>query len=161
MNKENSIFFDLTENIISYDPDKSILLCSDKKSGNKKWIKKADETVFIVSIIEDKKLFYVSCESDDISGYLLALNKSDGSDLWEIQGKSCFQVVFNKFLFSVFIDDNKKYFLLKINPENGTSIWFRETASDLCEYSFTKKRILLTYLSGKTERLSPDTGENL
>ncbi len=161
MNNENSIYFDLKENILSYDAEKSILLCKDKKTLSKKWIKKADESIYIVSIIEDKKIFYVSCESDEITGYLLALDKSDGNNLWDIQGKSCFQVIFNNFLYSVFIDDNQKYFFLKINPENGTTVWFRETTSELSEYSFTKRRILLTYLTGKTERISPDTGENL
>ncbi len=161
MNIENCIYFDLKDHILSYDAEKSILLCKDKKTLNKKWIKKVDESIYIVSIIEDKNIFYVSCESDEITGFLMALDKSDGKNLWEIQGKSCFQVIFNNYLYSVFIDDKQKYFFLKINPQNGTSVWFRETSSDLCEYSFTKKRILLTYLSGKTERLSPDTGENL
>jgi outer membrane protein assembly factor BamB len=161
MNRENSIFFDLIENTVTYDLEKSILLCRNKKTQNKKWIKKVEYSIYIINVIEDKNIFYVSCESDEISGFLMALNKSDGTNLWEIHGKSCFQVIFNKFLYSVFIDDKKKYFLLKINPENGASIWFRETTEDLIEYSFTKKRILLTYITGKTERISPETGENL
>lgn len=161
MSSENNLYFELNDNFLSYDPDKSILLCKHRETLNKKWIKKIEDSIYISSVAEDKNIFYISCETDDISGFLLALNKSDGTTVWAIQGKSCFQVIFDGFLFSVFTDDKEKFFLLKINPENGASIWYRETAADLSEYSFTQRRILLTYASGKSERISPETGENL
>jgi len=141
-----------------FDLEKSILISTTKNNGKKKWIKKINDIYSVNSIIEDSNKYYISCETDETSGQFLAISKQDGTTCWFIPGKSYLHILFNKYLYIIFIDDNNMYFLIKVDINDGSKIWHHKVRQNLEEYSFTKERILLQYSSGKNEILSPLTG---
>ncbi len=145
---------------LRYDFDKSTMLCLDKVDISKKiWIKKLNNITHISNIIEDNKKYYVACESGDINGQFIALSKEDGSTKWFIPGKSFLQVIFKGSLYLIFIDENNEYYLLKVRRDNGNTTWHHRVDKDLFEYSFSKNKINLSYLSKKKELLSIRTGK--
>jgi outer membrane protein assembly factor BamB len=141
------------------DPAKSILVCLETGEGKRKlWAKKLNDAGFIDTVLEDAEKYYVACESGDSSGQYLALRKDTGETLWFIPGKCFLQVLFEGFLFLIFVDDRGDHYLLKVDRENGNALWHHRVDEDLREYSFTKKRVKLAYASGKTESLSMENG---
>lgn len=152
--------FTLKRNKLSYDEEKSMLVCNDRdKDGKKLWVKKIHEVGIISNIIEDDKNFYLACESGESSGSFLAIEKSSGNTVWFIPGKSFLQVFYMGFLYIIFVDDNEQYYLLKVERKKGRTKWHYRILNDLSEYHFSRKEIKLTYSSGKTECLSPATGK--
>jgi len=144
---------------LHFDSGKSILLCKSIKDNRTRWAKKMEDIFFILDIIEDSNLYYAACEIDSVSGKFLAVNRDDGSTAWYIPGRPYLQQLFDKFLFIIFIDERDDFFLLKVDPEDGSKVWFHQTDNDLSEYSFRKDRILLTYKSGREEKLDPVSGK--
>jgi len=160
MDVTDSQIFELESDVLAYDWEKSILLCRSKSSGRKKWAKKI-EPCLINHIIEDDERYYISCEYGEASGQYLALGREDGTTAWFIPGRSFLHLIFEGHVYSIFVDDKDNYYLLKIDREDGKKIWHYPVDSDLTEYSFKKDRILLKYLSGKTEKISVSTGFNI
>src|SRR4030042_4565080 len=158
MEKTYSQAFEMERAILSYDGSKSILLCTESKNSKKLWIKKIDDINHIENIIEDSDRFYLACESSDTKGFYLALDKKTGSTEWFIPGKAYFQIIYDGFLYAIFMDEKNYFYFLKIDCADGKKIWHHRTDKDLCEYSFRHDRILLKYESGKTEKISPLTG---
>ena len=159
MDKTYSQIFEMESGILYYDSGKSILLCKESKGERNRWVKKINDIDFIDTIIEDSHRYYLSCGSGEIQGYLLAVNKATGSTEWFIPGKAYFQIVYDDHLYVIFADERKNFYILKVERSNGTKIWHHQIDEDLCEYSFRSERILLTYKSGKTEKISPVSGD--
>ncbi|MCU0821428.1 MAG: hypothetical protein MUC95_03015 [Spirochaetes bacterium] len=154
--------FDMADSILKYDPGRSTLLCIDKSAKAKKiWIKKILDITDITNVFEDGKRYFIACESGEINGQFLALFRSSGSTAWFIPGKSFLQVLFEGFLYLIFIDENGHYYLLKVNCNNGKALWHHRLDPDLFEYAFTKKEVRLSYTSGKKEILSLRTGKRI
>lgn len=150
--------FELQKACLKYDLDKSILSCINK-SEKKIWVKKLNSVDFIADIIEDKSKYYIACgagsEDDDSDriGQFIALNKKTGETEWFIPGKPFLNIIAYDYLFAIFADEDENFYLLKINPKDGTSGWNHPVDRDLKEYSFAKNRIFLKYASGREESL--------
>ncbi len=158
MEKTFSQIFEMKSGILCYDSEKSILLCKEPGGEKNRWVKKINDINLIDTVLEDPNCFYLSCESGETQGYFLAIHKDDGSTEWFIPGRPYFQIIYDGHLYVIFSDEKKDFYLLKVEPSDGTKIWHRRIGEDLCEYSFRHDRILLTYSSGKTEKISPVTG---
>lgn len=150
--------FEMKGHTLLYDMDKSILLCKTKPEGRNVWAKKIHDISSISGIIEDKAKYYMSCERSDTSGHFLAVDKGNGSTAWYIPGMPFFSLIFDGYLYLIFVDEKGVYYLLKVDLSNGSKIWYHRVDRDLSEYRFRNDRILLVYTSGKTENLSPKTG---
>ena len=161
MDKANSQIFEMENGVLYYDNAKSILLCKEPGGDKSRWVKKINDIYHIDAVTEDPERYYLSCESDETLGYLLALNIATGATEWFIPGKALFQILYNDYLYLIFADERKKYYLIKVECSDGTKIWHRSVAEDLCEYSFREERILLTYHSGRTECISPVSGRDI
>ncbi len=156
----NTQVFEMKNTILRYYPDKSILVCHSKSKNNKKvWAKKLNNISYLSKIIEDNKKYYIACESGEVNGQFLALLKDSGSTDWFIPGKSFLQLLYDGYLYLIFVDDNDNYYLIKVRRENGSTSWHHNVDQDLFEYSFSKKKISLHYSSGKKESLSVRTGK--
>ena len=152
----------MEDSILKYDPDKSTLLCKMKSADARKvWIKKLLEISDISNIIEDGKRYYLACESGERNGQFLALSKNSGTTVWFIPGKSFLQILFEGFLYLIFIDEYSHYYLLKVKCSNGKAVWHHRLDRDLFEYAFSKKDVKLCYSSGKKELLSLRTGKSV
>jgi outer membrane protein assembly factor BamB len=143
-----------------YEPDRSVLLNKSKygDSGDK-WVKKINNTSSVAGIIEDGEMYYIACDLGETSGQFLALRKESGSTEWFIPGRSFLHLIFDGFLYLIFIDENEMYYLLKVNRENGKKVWHHPVGSDLKEYKFAVTGIELIYHSGKKELISVKTGK--
>jgi outer membrane protein assembly factor BamB len=161
MEKGYSETFRMKDGILCYSSDKSMLLCKEPNSSKNLWIKKIPDVTHIDNVIDDSSNYYIACETDDVRGYFLALNKKTGSTEWFIPGKAYFQIVYGDFLYAIFLDEKGLFYFLKIDRADGKKIWHRRIDDDLFEYSFLPERILLKYESGKTEKISPLTGANI
>ena len=145
---------------LGYDRERSILLCSSITNKNRKlWVKKLNDINYISSIIEDEQRYYLACESGELNGQFLALHKRTGSTSWFIPGRSYLQILFEGLIYLIFIDGEGRYYFLKVNRNSGKLKWHHQVDRDLCEYSITRERILLTYSSGKRESLSIKSGK--
>ncbi len=158
MSSPNSQTFEMKENILCFDGEKRILVAKNAEDGRNVWAKKIHDIHFIAGVIEDERNYYLSCEFDDAAGYYLAASKENGSTLWYIPGRPFFNILFDGYLYLIFIDDEEHYFLIKVERSTGDKIWYHRIDPDLTEYSFKGDRILLSYGSGKEEMLSPRTG---
>jgi hypothetical protein len=151
--------YDLQTATLTWDPDKSIVTCRDKGEVRRKiWIKKIADAGFVTSVIEDGERYYLACESGDSQGTFLCVDRENGETLWYIPGRSFLQVVYEGFLYMIFIDEQGAYFLLKIDRADGSSVWHHRVDMDLCEYRFSTRRIRLFYESGREEILDGATG---
>jgi len=150
--------FELGSRTLHYDCGKAMLLCKDSTSGKNIWIKKISDIRLIDTVIEDSSRYYIACETDDIKGYYLAIDKETGSTKWFIPGKAYFHIVYNNDLYIIFTDEKNDFYLLKVDCSDGKKIWHRRVRSDLCEYSFSPERIILKFGSGKQETISSLTG---
>jgi len=158
MDKTHAQKFELKNKTLFFDREKLVLLCASSDDGKNIWAKKMPDIADVVQIIEDEKNYYLSCEYAEASGYCLAVDKANGSSLWYIPGRPFFNVVFEGFLYLIFIDEKDFYYLIKVERTDGSKVWFHRIAPDLAEYSFRNDRILLVYASGTEEKLSPQTG---
>lgn len=153
--------FEMKDHTLHYDTEKSILLCKSNAETKNVWAKKIHDIEGIHTVIEDEERYYLSCEYGERSGYFLAVDRANGSTAWYIPGLSLFNVIFEGYLFLIFIDDEGIYYLLKVDRSSGNKAWYHRINQDLAEYSFRRDRILLSYASGKVEKLSPKTGSLL
>lgn len=158
MEKNNSQIFEMDAGILCYDSDKSILLCKTADSKKNLWVKKLNDVSLVDTVAEDPDRYYISCESADIRGFFLALDKASGETEWFIPGKAYLQIIFDGYLYAIFADERKRFYLLKVERADGNKIWHHEIESDLGEYRFRRERITLTYESGRVEKISPATG---
>ncbi|TAL35275.1 MAG: hypothetical protein EPN93_10775 [Spirochaetes bacterium] len=151
--------FDLQNATLSWDPEKSIVTCREKGEVHRKvWIKKLEDAGFLTSVIEDGARYYLACESGESQGTFLCVDRENGETLWDIPGRSFLQVVYEGFLYMIFVDEQGAYFLLKIDRADGSSVWHHRVDEDLCEYRFSTRRIRLYYSSGREEVLDGATG---
>ncbi len=160
MDKVNSQVFYLSTNVLRFDLLKRTLLCQSNDGNKNIWIKKIEVDV-IHTIIEDENNYYCSCGSDDKNGLFIAINRFNGDTNWYIPGRAFFHILFKKYLFVIFIDEKEFYYLIKVQPEDGSKLWHYEVDKDLQEYSFKNDRIRLSYKSGKVEKISPITGAKI
>ena len=158
MEKINSQIFEMYAGILRYDGDKSILLCKAADGNKNLWVKKLHDVSLVEAVAEDGDRYYISCESADIRGFFLALSKGTGETEWFIPGKAYLQVIFDGYLYAIFSDERKRFYLIKVERTDGNKIWHHEIGGDLCEYRFRRDRITLTYGSGRLEHISPATG---
>ncbi len=158
MEKAYSQNFELGSRTLHYDDGKSILLCRDSQSGKNLWIKKLSDISRIDTVIEDSSRYYIACETDDIKGYYLAIDRETGSTAWFIPGNAYFHIVYNEGLYVIFTDEKSDFYLLMVDCSDGKKIWHRRVDNDLCEYSFSTNRIVLKFGSGKEEKISSLTG---
>ncbi len=152
------LFFRLEDILLSYDPEKSILLCKNK-NGKNLWAKKFIDIDIISEVEEDSDSLYISTELDEKRGQFVALSKTDGNTQWHIPGRALFQKIFGVNIFLIFIDDEERYYMIKVDKSTGEKIWYFRVDEDLSEYSLRNDRILLKYASGKEERISTETGK--
>ncbi|OHD69415.1 MAG: hypothetical protein A2W19_05775 [Spirochaetes bacterium RBG_16_49_21] len=158
MKKTYSQIFEMESGILCYDGDKSILLCKAPDGTGKRWVKKIHDINLIETVTEDARQYYLSCEAGEIEGFFIAINKDTGATAWFIPGKAYFQILYGDCLYAIFADERKIFYLIKIERADGRKVWHRQIDEDLCEYSFRSDRILLTYESGKIEKISPLSG---
>jgi outer membrane protein assembly factor BamB len=144
----------MNEALLTFDMDKSALICKDPESKKILWVKKINEAKYIEDIIEDNDSFYVSSRINDKLGTYLAIDKAMGSTRWYIPGCAYFHVIYSGHLYLIFIDELERYFLIKADRKDGSKLWHRAVDHDLVEYSFSNNIIELKYGSGKIERLS-------
>jgi hypothetical protein len=161
MEAANSQTFEMKENTLCFDGEKRILLSKSNADGRNLWAKKIQDIHRITAVIEDGDNYYLSCEFEESAGYFLAVRRDNGSSLWYIPGRPFLCLLYEGFLFLIFIDDQDRYFLIKADRFTGARIWYHQIDPDLSEYSFKSDRILLCYVSGKEEMLSPVTGFSL
>lgn len=162
MDRSTSQFFTLKDVTLLFDFSRSVLMCKSSSGDDQKlWAKKIPEVMCIDNIIEDDDKYYVACEYSEKDGMFLALAKDDGTTQWYIPGRSHLQVLFEGFLYLIFIDEREHYYFIKVEIQEGRKIWHHEVGIDLNEYSFSKTGIELRYKSGRTEVLSFKTGEVL
>lgn len=156
----NVQFFEMEHAVLRFDPGSSVLLCRSNLPDKKKlWIKKLNGLMEISDIIEDNKRYYLACDSGDINGQYIAIQKSTGKTDWFIPGKSFLHLLYRDFLYLIFSDESGQYYLLKVRLTDGKSVWFHPVDRDLTEYVFTGKTVNLKYISGKSESLSIRTGK--
>jgi len=158
MEQSYSQNFELGARILHFDCGRSTLLCRESQSGKNLWIKKISDIDHIDTVIEDSSRYYIACETDDIKGCYLAIDKGTGATEWTIPGKAYFHIVYGSGLFIIFTDENNDYYLIRVDCRNGSKLWHRRVERDLCEYRFTGDRITLAFESGKRETLSVLTG---
>lgn len=161
MDAANSQTFEMKENTLCFDGEKRILLSKSNLDGRNVWAKKIHDIHRITAVIEDSDSYYLSCEFEEDAGYFLAVRRDNGATLWYIPGRPFLSILFEGFLFLIFIDDQGRYFLIKADRATGARMWYHQIDPDLSEYSFKSDRILLAYDSGKEEKLSPVTGFSL
>ncbi|HON77889.1 MAG TPA: hypothetical protein PK544_05325 [Spirochaetota bacterium] len=162
MDRTTTQFFPLGEVTLYFDFSKSVLMCKSSSGDDQKlWAKKIPDVVLIDNIIEDDEKYYVACEYSEKDGMFLALAKDDGTTQWYIPGRSHLQVLYEGFLYLIFIDERERYYFIKVEIQEGRKIWHHEVEIDLSEYRFSKTGIELQYKSGRTEVLSFKTGDVL
>lgn len=162
MDRTTTQFFTLKGVTLFFDFSKSVLMCKSSSGDDQKlWVKKIPDVEFVGNIIEDDEKYYVACEHSEKDGMFLALAKEDGTTQWYIPGRSHLQVLYEGFLYLIFIDERERYYFIKVEIQEGRKIWHHEVDIDLCEYSFSKTGITLQYKSGKSEVLSFKTGDLL
>ena len=155
----NVQFFEMEHTVLRFDPDSSILLCRSNLADKKKlWIKKLNGLMEISDIIEDTKRYYIACDSGNINGQYIAIQKNTGMTDWFIPGKSFLHLLYKDFLYLIFSDESNQYYLLKVRLTDGKSVWFHPVDQDLNEYIFIDNEVKLRYLSGKSESISIRTG---
>jgi len=154
-------FFNMKEDILSYDTDRSLLVCRSTSGNVKRWLKKLENITFIASIIEDSERYYVMGESAETLGEYHALDKSDGSSTWFIPGRAFFHIIHAGYLFLIFIDEKNLYWLLKVDTVRGTTIWHHRVDADLEGYRFRRNEITLTFRSGARTKLDTETGREI
>ncbi len=159
MNKNLNQYFEMNGRRLIFDIEKSILLCrANGADMTNLWAKKIEDVVSISAITEDDSKYYIACDYSDESGIFLAIMKESGSTNWYIPGKSFLQILFGGYLYLIFIDDEKSYFLIKVDRGRGNKVWHSRVDEDLSEYVFSGDRIYLKYHSGKNETLSVKSG---
>ncbi len=150
--------FNMKEALLSFNPEKGMLTSKTPEGEKKQWVKKIEGIVHILSVIEDKDNYYAACEIDDITGELIALDRQTGTTRWYIPGRPYLQQLFDKDLFTIFVDSEQKYFLLRVTTDDGSSRWHHPVSSDLLEYTINKDLVTLHYASGQVEKLNSRTG---
>lgn len=154
----NTQQFVLKEHTLDFDPEKSILRCADL-DNNTLWLKKLNEITFINSVSENGDKFFISCQIDDLNGKFAAVYKENGATAWFIPGRDFLNVLYGNFLFLIFIDEQERYYLLKIEINEGNTIWHQIIKGDLENYTINSREIILQYKSGRTECLNTATGQ--
>ncbi len=161
MDGNYSQIFEMDEDTLYYNSEKSILLCRKKNDHGNRWVKKLADIFQITVVTEDNEAYYLSCELGDTEGQFVAVKKSDGATLWFIPGRSYFHLLFDDFIYLIFIDEKGLFYLLKIDKEDGRKIWHHRIDEDLDQYNFRSDRIQLKYHSGREEKISPVNGKLL
>ncbi len=154
--------FELKKTILDYNEEKSIMVCLDSgQDMNKLWVKKLPDVKCVSGVKEDGERYYVACEYTNTDGIFLALNKETGRTVWYIPGRSLLQIMYKNYPYLIFIDENEKFHLIKVEPKDGSKIWHHPLDDDLSEYLFHRNKITLRYRSGKKDVLSAEDGRLL
>ena len=158
MNQTLNTVFQDARHLLQFNPHKGSLRCSDYRSGEIIWIRRLDDAEYIAGVLADNLSFYVPVESGDKQGIFLCLERETGETRWHIPGRSLMQLVYDGFLYLIFIDDQQRYFLLKVALDNGATAWYHQVEEDLTGYSFKGDIITLEYASGNVETLDASSG---
>lgn len=150
------VTFTCNDTTILYNPDKCTLLCVSNPDGKKLWVKKLSEPVAIQNVLCDDLFYYIACRIGDTHGMFLTVARSNGSTMWFIPGRTFLEVLYNGFLYLIFVDEDDRYFLIKVEREEGAKLWYQQIDSDLYYYHFKDDGILLHYASGKKEKITYD-----
>ena len=150
--------FSLSEYILDFNSQKSMLRCLDAYDEDVIWIKKLADISFISAVSENDDKFFLSCQIDELSGKFAAIYKENGSTAWFIPGRDFLNVIYGRNLFLIFIDEREVYYFIKIELNTGQRIWHHIIEKDLENYTINFNEILLQYKSGRVERLNPATG---
>jgi outer membrane protein assembly factor BamB len=146
--------FELENLQISHDSGKNHLLCRDSGTGKKKWIKRLETPCELESILLDNDIIFIACVEDHHNGMLFALDRATGNTRWYIPGHAFALIPFEGHLYTIFIDSEDRYFLLKIDREEGSLIWHHQVQPELQGYHFSGRRAILEYPGGRRERIS-------
>jgi hypothetical protein len=154
--------FEMLSAALLLEPEKAILICRSLGEGEGKlWVKKLPDVHGISRVLEDSRCYYISCDYNTTGGVFLAVNRESGETEWYIPGRSLLHVLFKGFLYLIFIDEAGEYYLIKVELEGGTKIWYHRVDEDLYEYTFRGSRITLLYKSGRRDVLSVSDGKRL
>lgn len=148
--------FDCKETLIVFHPEKHAILCIGRQDGRKLWAKKLHEPARIQNVLFDENFYYIACTMGDTQGMFLSLSKSNGSTVWLIPGRTFLEVLYQEYLYLIFVDEHEQYFLIKVECGGGSTVWFREIDSDLYYYHFKDDGIAFHYASGKKEMIRYD-----
>ncbi len=159
MDYSETIIFEKGEHTLFFDPVRAILLCRETGSGRNIWVKKVENIFDVTEITEDDLLYFVAFERDYNHGEFHAIEKLNGTTVWNIPGRCFLQKIHMDYLYTIFIDEENRFYLLKINPENGDPLWHHQVDADLSEYHIKKHSIILRYSSGIIERIDPENGQ--
>ncbi len=152
-------YFTMNGNELVFDRSKSILTCKSIADESRKlWAKKLEEVLFLEKVIEDTDKYYVACGIGEHSGRFIALDRKTGVTEWFIPGKSFLQLLYEDYLYLIFVDDREAYYLLKVDRSDGASVWHYRVETDLCEYCFKKNSLTLWFQSGRTETMDIRSG---
>jgi len=137
-------------------PKNILLFVLHMLMGRRYGQKKMHEPVAIQNVLFDKRYYYIACKTVDTEGIFLALEKKNGSTAWFIPGSTFLEVLYRGYLYLIFVDENERHFLIKVECNEGNKLWFHQIDSDLYYYHFKEDCIILHYASGKKEMLQYD-----
>ncbi|MCX8124429.1 MAG: hypothetical protein N3F66_09720 [Spirochaetes bacterium] len=146
--------FHCNDTAIIYNPEKNAVICIANPEGKKLWVKKLAEPVIIQNVLYDDRYYYLACRTGDTQGMFLTIARDSGSTVWFIPGRTFLEVLFNGFLYLIFVDEEDRYFLIKVKREDGTKLWHQQIDHDLYYYHFKENGILLHFASGKKEMIT-------
>ena len=158
MSKDNIQRFELSKLLLQYNLETYALLCKEKDNSKNLWIRKIEDGGFILDAAEDNERIFIAIESGDNSGQFLALGKTDGNIIWFIPGKAYMFRVFLNYVYLIFPDEEKKFFLIKVSVEDGKKIWHYRVDDQLSSYTINAKIVKLEYRDGNQEILDSATG---
>ena len=159
MNKDNIQRIELSKLLLQYNMETYTLLCKEKDNNKNLWIRKIEERGFILDAAEDNERIFIAVEYGDNRGQFLSLKKNDGSIIWFIPGKAYMFRIFLNFVYLIFLDEEKNFYLIKVYVESGKKIWHYRINEKLSSYTINGKIIELKYLDGSKEVLESETGE--
>jgi len=150
--------FNCNDTALIYNVETNAIICTAKPDGRKLWVKKLHEPAAINNVLYDEQCYYIALSTSDTEGMFLSLSKATGTTKWFIPGRTYLEVLYNGFLYLIFVDNDKRYFLIKVESQEGTKVWFHQIDPDLYFYHFKEDGILLHFASGKKEMIPYDMG---
>ena len=150
--------FIFDEAVITYNKKKSSLIYKPFSKDRNRWIRSIEIGYIVTNITYGENQYYISTENDEFSGVFWAIRSIDGTTVWSIPGKSFINIFYNKFVYTIFVDNSTSPFLLKVSPLDGSKIWGYRIHIDLIEYTFSKNRLILSYPNNYSEEIDIDSG---
>ena len=146
--------FNCNDTALVFNDEMCAIVCVTQPEGRKLWVKKFTEPVAIQNVLFDDAFYYVACRTGEAEGMFLSLVKSNGFTRWFIPGRTFLEVLYDGFLYLIFVDEQDRFFLIKVNCEDGSKVWHQQIDDDLYYYHFKDEGIILHYASGKKEMIA-------